>query len=148
MLFIHEAGTDFRKAEEEFLKTVAEKKVIRVVNKIDLLAEGESVPEGYLPVSARHSTGLEALREAMLSVVFPGSDSTKSAIRGPQVTSLRQKGLLEDALSALENMNFDNPPEFLAADLSEVCNFLGEITGSISSEDVLDRVFSRFCIGK
>jgi tRNA modification GTPase len=148
VLFIHEAGTDFRKAEKEFLKTFAEKKVVRVVNKIDLLADSEKVPEGYLPVSAKQSTGLSELREAMLRAVLPQADSQESAISGPQVTSQRQKGLLEDAHRALDNMNLSSPPEFVAADLSEVCDFLGEITGSITSEDVLDRVFSRFCVGK
>lgn len=149
VLFIHEAGTDFRKAEKEFLKTFVEKRVVRVVNKVDLLAEPDNVPEGYLPVSAKKSKGLNALRKAMLEAVLPHADSGKlNKISGPQVTSQRQKGLLEDALRALENMNFNNPPEFIAADLSEVCDFLGEITGSITTEDVLERVFSRFCIGK
>ncbi len=149
VLFIHEAGTNFRKAEKEFLKTFAEKKVVRVVNKIDLLADPDNVPEGYIPVSAKESRGLSALRKAMLKAVLPHADSGKlKTISGPQVTSQRQKGLLEDALRALENMNFNNPPEFIAADLSEVCDFLGEITGSITAEDVLERVFSRFCIGK
>ena len=149
VLFIHEAGTNFRKAEKEFLKTFAEKKVVRVVNKIDLLTEPDNVPEGYIPVSAKESRGLSALRKAMLKAVLPHADSGKlKTISGPQVTSQRQKGLLEDALRALENMNFNNPPEFIAADLSEVCDFLGEITGSITTEDVLERVFSRFCIGK
>ncbi len=149
VLFIHEAGTNLRKAEKEFLKTFAEKKVVRVVNKIDLLAELDNMPEGYIPVSAKESKGLSALRKAMLKAVLPHADSGKlKTISGPQVTSQRQKGLLEDALRALENMNFNNPPEFIAADLSEVCDFLGEITGSITTEDVLERVFSRFCIGK
>jgi len=107
------------------------------------------VLEGYLPVSAKESTGLNELRKAMLKDILQHADSGKlNTISGPQVTSQRQKGLLEDALRALENMNFNNPPEFIAADLSEACDFLGEITGSITTEDVLDRVFSRFCIGK
>ena len=148
VLFIHEAGTDFRKAEREFLRTFAEKKVVRVVNKIDLLAGGEGVPEGYIPVSARQSKGLDELREKMLRAVLPQAGPEKMTAGGAQVTSQRQKGLLEDALRALENMNLENPPEFIAADLSEACDFLGEITGNITGEDVLDRVFSRFCIGK
>ena len=64
------------------------------------------------------------------------------------VTSLRQKKLLEEARGLLVALDQANPPEIIAADIDEAVARLGEITGLIATEEVLDSIFSRFCIGK
>lgn len=146
VVFVHEAGADFARAEKSFLAEHGDKKLVRVLNKIDLQPDGASPPDGYLPVSAKTGEGLDRLKQAIAGAVEnTGSGPGDS---GSMVTSLRQKKLLEEARELLEAIETANPPELIAADIGEVCDRLGEITGRIAGEDVLDSIFSRFCIGK
>ena len=149
VLFVHEAGSDFVSAEREFLQEFAGRRIVRVVNKIDLLHNGDQgIPEGYIGVSALESSGIGELREALVRAVMPGGEPDSRPPAGGRVTSRRQKYLLEEALRVLEGLDHRLSAEFLAAELAEAGDRLGEITGRITSEDVLERIFSNFCIGK
>ena len=68
------------------------------------------------------------------------------------ISNLRHKTALEKTVEALkearEGLHKKIPPEFIAADLQSALQRLGEITGQTSGEEVLDHIFSRFCIGK
>jgi tRNA modification GTPase len=70
----------------------------------------------------------------------------------PVVTNLRQKNALERALSALklasENLDRKLSTEFVALDLRNAMDCLGEIIGEVSTEEILGNIFSKFCIGK
>ncbi|HUU29450.1 MAG TPA: tRNA uridine-5-carboxymethylaminomethyl(34) synthesis GTPase MnmE [archaeon] len=145
VLFVHEAGAGFKKKENEFLKTYGDKNILKILNKIDLIGSWSGPPEGYIPVSALKATGLEELKQAMVSSVMPEAGEK---LTGPRVNSIRQKNLLEQAKSVLSGIDEKMSAELVAADLEEACGLLGEITGKITSEDVLGRIFSRFCIGK
>jgi tRNA modification GTPase len=104
-------------------------------------------PDGYIPVSAKMGKGIKELKEDMVRMVLP--EKEKQKIRGgPQVISLRQKNLLEGAKNVLEGTDQSLSAEFIVSDLEEAGDFLGELTGQITSEEVLDEIFSRFCIGK
>ena len=148
VVFVHEAGEDLRKAEREFLDHHRHKRVIKVLNKVDLLRDGETAPEAYLALSARTGEGFDRLRESIVHEVLPGPGTGDSAASGTQLTSLRQKLLLEEALACLERAGRESPPEFISAEISAASDRLGEITGEITSADVLESIFSRFCIGK
>jgi tRNA modification GTPase len=147
VLFVHEAGADLKKVEKEFLKSFEKKSILRIINKIDLMDKKTKVPDGYIPVSAKMGKGIKELKEAMVRMVLP--EKEKQKIRGgPQVISLRQKNLLEGAKNVLEGTDQSLSAEFIVSDLEEAGDFLGELTGQITSEEVLDEIFSRFCIGK
>jgi tRNA modification GTPase len=146
VLFVHEAGSDFRRAESEFLAAHGRDRLVRVLSKVDL----HPIPDGetgdFIPVSSKTGEGLERLKSAIASAVDSAAGS--SGGKSSQVTSLRQKKLLEEARELLGTLNLANPPEIIAADIDHVCTRLAEITGLIATEDVLDSIFSRFCIGK
>ena len=147
VLFVHEAGADLKKVEKEFLKSFEKKSILRIINKIDLMDKKTKVPDGYIPVSAKMGKGIKELKEDMVRMVLPEKEKQKTP-GGPQVISLRQKNLLEGAKNVLEGTDQRLSAEFIVSDLEEAGDFLGELTGQITSEEVLDEIFSRFCIGK
>ncbi|MGQ0812226.1 MAG: tRNA uridine-5-carboxymethylaminomethyl(34) synthesis GTPase MnmE [Nitrospiraceae bacterium] len=129
-----------------------------VVNKMDLSREirdgsssfsnGESMT-GAIKISCKTEFGLEELRDQIRSVLVGHG---LEAAEGPVVTSLRHQVALERACEALEHAlesaTAKLSGEFIAMDLRVAADALGEITGTVSTDDILDRIFSRFCIGK
>jgi len=125
-----------------------------LVNKIDLkielnLRELEALSGSeVLEISAREGTGLDRLRKRIQEMIWEGDLSGEDAL----VSSARQLELLkrvkdgiEDALNAhKENLS----EEFIVAELRKALNVLAEISGEIISDEILDMIFSRFCIGK
>lgn len=99
-------------------------------------------------VSATRATGLKGL-EDMLHRLLLGDAGTIAPDRG-LITRVHQRDSLRRAIAALERMldNYTASPEFLSIDLRESLDALGEITGETTPEDILNRIFSSFCIGK
>lgn len=98
-------------------------------------------------VSAKTGENLGRLRSALRELLL-GADSQPQVV----ITNLRHRAALQRAAEHLEHSRESAAcglaPEFLAADLQEAKNALEEIVGKITSEDVLERIFSEFCIGK
>ena len=109
---------------------------------------GRASVDGFIPVSVKTSSGLETLKKELRERVVPGSGSDTVDLSGPQVTRLRQQELVAEALERLRMLELSRSSEFLAEDLRAVCECLDELTGKVSDEDVLERIFSRFCVGK
>jgi tRNA modification GTPase len=148
------AGLDTN--DEELCNRLREKKVIVACNKADLprMVSLKTI-RAFLPespivsVSALRGTGIEALKEAVAGAVLSnGAAVTSHTV----ITTLRHARALEQALEALKNaergLRDKIPPEFVASDLQRAAQHLGEITGASSSDEVLEGIFSRFCIGK
>ncbi len=139
-------GTD-RQDETELAELGGDQRTLLVWNKADL--SSSAPPEGVLPVSAVTGEGFSELEEALKARIFRDS----STLGGDAVIdSLRQKELLERADSALakveEGIHNGLPVDISAMDLHDALQALGEITGEVSSSDILDRMFSSFCVGK
>ena len=120
---------------------------VLVWNKADL-AEA-ACPSGALPVSAATGQGFHKLEEELKSRIFRDSPTGQD---GPVIDSLRQKNLLEQACDGvekvMEGIHNGLPVDVLAMDLSEVLQALGEITGEVTSSDIMEQMFSNFCVGK
>ncbi len=118
-----------------------------VWNKADI-ASGP-VPEGFLPVSAVTGQGFRKLEEAAVNRVLQGAGAAGGE---GLIDSLRQKELLDKALDALakvkEAVHNGLPADIQAMELQDVLQALGEITGEVSSADILEKMFSGFCVGK
>ena len=120
---------------------------IRVVNKADTITEREVADALY--ISARQDIGIDLLRSALA-----GSIDTTNLYRGEAIVSnLRHFEALEAAYAALtaaaDALENNISTELLAEDIRVAINHIGEITGgTISSDSVLHRIFSSFCIGK
>lgn len=150
VLFVHDITSPVDRAEKEFIAAHTGDNLLRVANKIDLAGKKNKLPPGFIAVSATEGSGLEELRRAIVETVLPSSQSRlgENGFKGPQVTSVRQKNLLEEAMRLLKRVDPQSSAEFIAADLAEATEYLSEITGQITNEDVLERIFSRFCVGK
>ena len=120
--------------------------LIQVVNKIDV-SHAETADNAFR-ISAKTGEGVdELLRELRSSV------DTRAAYNGEAVVSnLRHYQALTSASEALENalegMDADTPTDLLSEEVRSVVHFLGEITGQITSDEILGNIFSKFCIGK
>ena len=107
------------------------------------------VPEKFAPdvlwISAKRGFGLDKLRELLASMVG------KASADGVLVTNARHAAALRDAAASLRAVRSglgSLPTDLLAEDLRSALASLGSITGIIGTEEVLEEIFSRFCIGK
>ncbi len=128
------------------------KKVTLIRNKVDLSGESvglESCEDGHVTIklSARSSSGLDLLREHLKSCMG-FSHTTENSFSARQ----RHLNALQQAARSLEHgrvqLTSNGAGELLAEDLRQAQQVLGEITGAFSSDDLLGRIFSSFCIGK
>lgn len=129
-------------------------KTLLIINKCDkeLLSDYRCL--GYagpvVEVSAKHCLGLHGLRGAIAEVL--GSGALLTAGEGVVVTERRHRDALLQALKALNELQLSigscAPLECLAMDLRAALNALGQITGETTPDQILDEIFSRFCIGK
>lgn len=123
-------------------------RVVAVWNKTDQ-PECGPVPAGFLPVSARTLAGMEDLIARIVEELTPDQYYREGS---PVIDSLRQKNLLERAAAALQEveagLRAGYPVDAISVDLQEAIAALGEITGEVTSDDILDAVFGGFCLGK
>ena len=128
-------------------------KIIPVGNKIDTIKESNlendiRFPEKIFFISAKEKTNINDLRSYLLSLYNTGKINANNSI----VTSARHAEALkktsEDLVRVYDGLSKNVTNDFIAADLRQALMHLGEITGEISTEDLLENIFSRFCIGK
>jgi len=136
--------TDNQVINEDFILDFEEDKIIRVRNKIDLAEQKENF-DG-LQISAKNNIGIDALKNAIVAK----AKLKKQA--DTMLTNLRHYEHLVKASEALtevlNGLDIGITGDFLAQDIRLSLHHLGEITGAISSDDLLANIFSKFCIGK
>ena len=115
-------------------------------NKID--KSSGDVPSGILPVSAVTAEGFSEL-EDLINSRLTGMEISGSEL---MIDSLRQKELLDRAVESLGSVkaSLENKISLdaVALDLKDALDALGEITGEVTSEDILNNIFAGFCVGK
>jgi tRNA modification GTPase len=123
-------------------------RLIRIWNKAD--ASVQDCPERFIALSAQTGFGLSVLSEEIAQKVWQGRGPVDTD--SPIIDSLRQKELLKRAQAALalfrDGLGQNRSYDLLAVDLKEAVDALGEISGQITSQDILNTIFSRFCVGK
>ncbi len=150
VLYIVDAGAGIEKEDVRRLSRIEKEcPCLRIWNKIDVAEE--QAPEGYYPLSTVEMHGFHAIEETLITMVID-STSAAASINGPVIDSLRQKECLNRAAEALhraEDAVRDGMPlDMTAVELQDALQALGEITGEVTSADILDSIFSRFCVGK
>ncbi len=145
-------GTEGREAakelEKEEMELLTAKRLIKVWNKSDLSPDA---PDGWIAVSAVTGAGFSELEEEIRHRALGGGAPPEAD--APVIDSVRQKELLERAVSALDQFTDEvlsdgTTVDLLAEDLYEALDALGELTGAVTRTDVLNTVFSDFCVGK
>ncbi|MBI5186521.1 MAG: tRNA uridine-5-carboxymethylaminomethyl(34) synthesis GTPase MnmE [Nitrospinae bacterium] len=156
VLAVFDGSREMDAEDLETLAAAAGKKIIPVVNKrdLELRMDTDRLREilGGAPlvlISAKNREGIYELEDAIHQKIWDsGIDLTENVL----ITRMRHEEKLRKASEALEgvlaSMKDSLPLEFMAADLRSALDWLGEITGESFTDEVLDRIFSEFCIGK
>ncbi len=145
--------------DTEVLNKLDPQKTILCLNKIDLLSSEQSAE--YLQqlgtdwfalatISALQKKGISELRTALSS--FAVSEKNIGSEEGVVINSSRHKQALDDTVTyighAIKAVKENSSAEFIAEHLTQASQSLGQITGQVSTDQVLDQIFSKFCIGK
>jgi len=124
---------------------------VTIINKADLLSveqRNEYAVLNPLYISAKEQLGIEELKDELLRQVNLSNINTDDVM----VTNIRHVEALQHTQDSLERVLYgiDNPvtSDFLAMDIRQALYHLGEITGTVTTDDLLDNIFSKFCIGK
>ena len=127
---------------------VSEKKIIHVYNKVDLLGERrEAKGEERIFLSAK-SGNVEVLKEQLITYATEQCDM-RNAVTISNTRHYEALVRAQDAIKRVQDgLHMQISGEFLSMDLQDCLTALGEITGQISSQEVLNNIFSKFCIGK
>ena len=158
ILLVLDASKPMEKEDIEIISIIKEKnkKSIVILNKIDLERKIEEKEinnlklNNIIEISAKKLFGIEEMENKIYDFIFEESikDSSEKLI----ITNIRHKTALEKTKEAINNIfiTIDNemPMDLISVDLREALDALSEITGEISSEDVLDHIFGNFCVGK
>jgi tRNA modification GTPase len=152
ILHVLDASLPWDPADADCLAEFAAKKRILVRNKMDLPGRLQlplDSPDLRLDVSCATGQGLEALKDAIKALVWSGEIS---AAMLEVMINARHQDALRRALAAtgrtLEALRQDHTLDLVALDLRTAVNAVGEIVGQTATEDLLDAIFSQFCIGK
>lgn len=150
VLIVLDGSEDLHDTDRELIKKSKIENTILVINKTDLAQKirlKKSVRQ-TIRVSALKGTGLNELKERIVETTLKG----KSLFSTGVVTNTRHLYALEKALvsinSFIEESTKKISPEFLSVELRDALDAIGEIIGITTSEDILNEVFSKFCIGK
>jgi len=150
---------DVNEVTEDELKAIAGKlhennnKIILVGNKADITTgvmtndKFSNIEEIYF-ISAKNKTGIDELKNNLFKSTVSELPSSENVI----ITNARHQEALQQVKQSLDDiengLNNELPADLLALDIRRCLHYISEITGDISNEDVLDFIFSKFCIGK
>ena len=122
-----------------------------IVNKAELLTAAQKdfyLENGALLISAKTKQGMDVLENALLEKVNLSHINTSETL----VTNIRHVEALKQTQNSLNRVleNIHNPvtSDFLAMDIKQALHYLGEITGTVTTDDLLENIFTKFCIGK
>ena len=153
VLLILDGSSELHETDIELIGKAKTENTIFVINKSDLEQKIDIEGAGFKPapsvmVSAKKGTGLDSLKEKIVETALHGKTCGNSAV----VTNTRHVHSLRKALASIESFITEasgkTPPEFLAVELRDALDALGDILGATTPEDILERIFTKFCIGK
>ena len=153
VLMVIDASCGITDEDREIISTLRDKHVVYVLNKIDLIADKceniiKSEPLPLIPISAKFGTGFKQLESSIASIIAGEFvDINSSFLVDERILSIIDSSI-ETVQRAIELLKQNEPPEIIAFELDELIAKLSDITGEITTEDVLGSIFGRFCIGK
>jgi tRNA modification GTPase len=140
-IYIIDASTRDR---EQLLPQVFDKPHLILLNKTDLLTSPYPSPENYFRVSVKKGLGIDNFLQALLQLV----EETYTPAADPIITQERYRKLLNECLHYINNFKIASQLEVSAEYLRLAASCIGAITGKIEVDEILDEIFSSFCIGK
>ncbi|MCL1979531.1 MAG: tRNA uridine-5-carboxymethylaminomethyl(34) synthesis GTPase MnmE [Proteobacteria bacterium] len=156
VLFVVDAQAGMTARDHELYGSIREKPHLVVLNKCDLVSDeqarvqaGDFAGTRVVPVSAQQGGGIEALQEAIYQAIAAGAEFTDQM---PCAPNTRHRAVLVRTLAACRRfaraMEEGAAVDLLAVEVQSALDDLGDIIGLTTPDEVLDEVFSRFCLGK
>ena len=146
VLLVLDSSRDLNMQDKENLEIIKDKKSIVVLNKCDLPSKWNFDGE-CIKISAKEKINTEQLKQQIYNLTLNNCDSSNSII----LTNTRHVEVLKESKNLLNStlLNIlDVPLDCTALDVKTIWEKLGEITGESASEKIIDRIFSKFCLGK
>lgn len=155
VIFVVDSSRPLDKNDDDIISLIQDKNVIVLLNKSDMeqVVKPDDLKNlnkfSMVSISAKNETGLDKLEHAIKDMFFNGEISFNEEI---YITNVRHKTLLQEALDSLhmvkDGINQGMSEDFLTIDLMTAYEKLGMIIGEEVEDDLADRIFSKFCMGK
>ena len=146
VLLVIDGSKELDNQDKENLELTKDKKRIIVVNKIDI-KKFIKLQEETVEISAKNNINIEKLKEKIYDKAIDGCDVNNTLV----LTNARHLEVLKRAIREIKSIKetiFENSLDLVALDTRQLYEKLGEITGETIDEKVIDRIFSKFCLGK
>lgn len=155
IIYVVDSSTELDENDQEIIEAIQDKKAIVLLNKSDLDTKTdaavlqERLDKPILSISAKNNTGIHELEERIEEMFFSGKLSFNDEV---YITNIRQKNALAEAESSLkmvlQSINDGMPEDFFTIDMMNAYETLGTIIGESVGEDLVNEIFSKFCMGK
>ena len=150
LIYILNNNEEITEEEKEILEKTKNKKRIIVVNKIDLKTKlNKKLLDSYIEISVKENIGIDKIKDEIKRLFNIGEISTNDMT---YLSNARSIALLKKSLNnindAINEINNNNPIDIVELSLKESWNNLGEAIGETYTDELLDELFSRFCLGK
>ena len=155
IIYVVDSSVALDDNDYDIINFIKDKKAVILLNKSDLASKVSAddikklVDKTVISVSAKESSGIDELSDTIKEMFFDGQVSFNDEI---YITNIRHKKLLSDAKESLKlvmnSIDDDMPEDFYSIDLMSAYESLGLIIGESVEDDLMDEIFSKFCMGK
>lgn len=161
VIYVVDSSAPLDEDDRQIMELLKEKKVIVLLNKTDLsmvvteenlkkeLERARLTGERILPISAKENLGIEKFGEVLKELFFQGKLTFNDELT---ITNMRQKEALKEAKDSMDevekSLSLSMPEDFYSIDLRNAYEALGKILGESLGDDLVNEIFSKFCMGK
>lgn len=155
IIYVIDSSTNLDESDFEIMEILKDKKAVVLLNKSDLdvvtskTDVEKHVDKTIISISAKENTGISELEETIKEMFFHGEVSFNDEV---YITNIRHKNSLQDALDSLNlvvrSIEDDMPEDFYSIDLMSAYESLGRMIGESVEDDLVNEIFSKFCMGK
>ena len=155
IIYVVDSSTELDENDQEIIEAIRNKKAIVLLNKSDLDAKTDAsilqtqLNKPILSISAKNNTGIHELETLIEEMFFSGKLSFNDEV---YITNIRQKNALAEAQNSLkmvlQSIADGMPEDFFTIDMMNAYEALGTIIGESVGEDLVNEIFSKFCMGK
>ena len=155
IIYVVDSSTELDENDQELIEAIQNKKAIVLLNKSDLDAKTDAsvlqtqLSKPILSISAKNNTGIHELETLIEEMFFSGKLSFNDEV---YITNIRQKNALAEAQNSLkmvlQSIADGMPEDFFTIDMMNAYEALGTIIGESIGEDLVNEIFSKFCMGK
>lgn len=149
IIFVLNNNEPISEEEKKILEKIKNKPHIVIVNKIDLESKINLDNQDYIRISVKNNIGLDKLKsriKELFNIEKLNTSDMNYLVNSRSLAILKNCNQILDGI--LDNIDNDFPIDMLEIDIKEVWNLLGSIIGETYEEELLDNLFSRFCLGK